>query len=146
MEGYGIFVLVFFIIQCVNVESGVDDRVFTHFIQKQTDLLKEFGDKIQALEKELAEQKIINNKQSSEIETLSKKLAYMNTERNLKKIPVRNVNNSSKLDYAKLDSDIKNQRLHESNVREEETNKIHRGYGLDTNEMHKRLLCINLMY
>lgn len=85
MEGYGIFVLVFFIIQCVNVESGVDDRVFTHFIQKQTDLLKEVGDKIQALEKELAEQKIINNKQSSEIETLSKKLAYMNTERNLKK-------------------------------------------------------------
>lgn len=108
-------------------------------------MLKEFGGKIQTLEKELAEQKIINNKQSSEIETLSKKLAYMNTERNLKKIPVRNVKNSSKL-YTKLDSDITNRRLQESNVREEETNKIHRGYGLDTNEMHKRLLGINLMY
>ena len=84
MEGYGIFVLVFFIIQCVNVESGIDDRVFRQFIQKQTDLLKEFDDKIQALEKELAEQKIINNKQSSEIETLSNKLAYINRERNLK--------------------------------------------------------------
>ena len=125
MEGYGIFVLVFFIIQCVNVESGVDDRVFRQFIQKQTDLLKEFDDKIQALEKELAEQKIINNKQSSEIETLSNKLAYINRERNLKKLPVRNVQNNSKLD--KLYSDITNQRLQESNVREERTNKIHIG-------------------
>ena len=145
MEGYGIFVLVFFIIQCVNVESGVDDRVFRQFIQKQTDLLKEFDDKIQALEKELAEQKIINNKQSSEIETLSNKLAYINRERNLKKLPVRNVQNNSKLD--KLYSDITNQRLQESNVREERRNKIHiGGYGLDTNEIHKRLLGINLMY
>jgi len=74
MEGYGIFVLVFFIIQCVNIESAVDDRVFRQLIKKQIDLLKEFGDKIQALEKELAEQKIINQKQVHILKFKGKKL------------------------------------------------------------------------
>lgn len=141
MKGYGIFVLVFFIIQCVDIESGVEDNVFKQFIKKQIDLLKEFGDKIQALEKELAEQKLINEKQSSEIETLSNKLVYINTERYLKNLHVNNVNRNSTLDYTKLDSDISNRRLQDSHVNEEKTNKIHiEGYGLDTNEMHKRLL------